>query len=283
MKDFSFWEKAEDIAEGSGRSEKIWLTNPDTGQTGLFKFKKDKTTTDHFSECIASDIASLIGLPCAKIEVGTYNNREGSMSYNIKKPGQTLIEGVYCISSVYKNYDVKELKDHDTNAHYSLEMIQTALEPFKLFDKFLPILIFDFLIGNSDRHQNNWALIEENRTYQICSLYDNSSSLCAYINEEKIDLYLGNDINMWRSLVDTKSKSILYIKCKDKKRPTHLEVVTYLQRYHYNQTFEFVKSISISITDISVSKILNKYTEGLSEKKERFNSKIPYIQSCVIE
>lgn len=84
MKDFSFWEKAEDIAEGSGRSEKIWLTNPDTGQTGLFKFKKDKTTTDHFSECIASDIASLIGLPCAKIEVGTYNNREGSMSYNIK-------------------------------------------------------------------------------------------------------------------------------------------------------------------------------------------------------
>ncbi len=37
MKDFSFWEEYEGTPEGSGRSEKIWLMNPDTGQTGLFK------------------------------------------------------------------------------------------------------------------------------------------------------------------------------------------------------------------------------------------------------
>lgn len=41
MKDFSFWEEYEGSSEGSGRSEKIWLQNPDTGQIGLFKFKKD--------------------------------------------------------------------------------------------------------------------------------------------------------------------------------------------------------------------------------------------------
>ena len=52
MKDFSFWEQYEGTSEGSGRSEKIWLINPDTNQIGLFKFKKDKETTDHISECI---------------------------------------------------------------------------------------------------------------------------------------------------------------------------------------------------------------------------------------
>ena len=36
MKDFSFWEEYEGASEGSGRSEKIWLINPDTQQTGLF-------------------------------------------------------------------------------------------------------------------------------------------------------------------------------------------------------------------------------------------------------
>lgn len=41
MKDFSFWVEYEGASEGSGRSEKVWLMNPDTGQTGLFKFKKD--------------------------------------------------------------------------------------------------------------------------------------------------------------------------------------------------------------------------------------------------
>lgn len=53
MKDFSFWEEYEGAAEGSGRSEKIWLKNPDTKQIGLFKFKKDASTTDHVSECVA--------------------------------------------------------------------------------------------------------------------------------------------------------------------------------------------------------------------------------------
>lgn len=52
MKDFSFWIEYEGAAEGSGRSEKLWLINPDTEQTGLFKFKKDIETTDHVSECI---------------------------------------------------------------------------------------------------------------------------------------------------------------------------------------------------------------------------------------
>ena len=60
MKDFSFWKEYEGTSEGSGRSEKIWLQNPDTGQTGLFKFKKDVGTTDHISECIAYKIAKLL-------------------------------------------------------------------------------------------------------------------------------------------------------------------------------------------------------------------------------
>ena len=48
----------EGAAEGSGRSEKLWLTNPDTGQIGLFKFKKGTSTTDHVSKCIAYDLAN---------------------------------------------------------------------------------------------------------------------------------------------------------------------------------------------------------------------------------
>lgn len=40
MKDFSYWKEYEGTSEGSGRSEKIWLQNPDTGQIGLFKLKR---------------------------------------------------------------------------------------------------------------------------------------------------------------------------------------------------------------------------------------------------
>lgn len=62
MKDFSNWIKYERVAEASGTSEKIWLQNLDTGETGLFKFRKDKTTTDHVSESIAYRLACLLNL-----------------------------------------------------------------------------------------------------------------------------------------------------------------------------------------------------------------------------
>lgn len=273
MKDFSFWAEYEGASEGSGRSEKLWLMNPDTNQIGLFKYKKDTTTTDHVSECIAYDLAQLIGIPCAKFEIGTYKGREGSMSYNIvDHDGMTLIEGIYCISLVYNNFDADSLLDVKTEDRYSIEMIKMVLEPFKLFDDFLPILVFDFLIGNTDRHQSNWALIMENKSFKLSPLYDNSSSLCAYVKEEKIDHYLGNDQLLWKSLVDTKSKSIIRIKNRDKKQPTHLDILRYLKKNYYDQTIDIVKKIETLVTEDAICAILDKYEEVLSLKRKKLIS-----------
>ncbi len=268
MKDFSFWMEYEGASEGSGRSEKVWLMNPDTEQTGLFKFKKDITTTDHVSECIAYDLAKLLEIPCARFEIGIYQGREGSMSYNIvDRANMILIEGIYCISYRYHSFDVDQLMDAETGERYSIEMVKKVLEPLGLFDDFLPILIFDFLIGNTDRHQSNWALIPGEQGLEISPLYDNSSSLCAYVKEEKIDQYLGKDLRMWRSLVDTKSRSLIRIMATDKRQPTHLEVLKHLKENYYDQTIEIVKKTGRVVTDSSICDILYKYTEVLTEKK----------------
>lgn len=269
MKDFSFWMDYEGAAEGSGRSEKLWLVNPDTGQIGLFKFKKDKGTTDHVSECVACDLANLIDLPCAKFEIGSYRGREGSMSYHIlDHDGMTLVEGIYCISSMYHRFDEDSLMDMETGDRYSLDMIKTALEPWNLFYDFLPILIFDFLIGNTDRHQSNWALISEKETLRISPLYDNSSSLCAYVQESRIKDYLGKDELLWKSLVDTKSKSLIRITGKDKKQPTHLEMVQFLKDNYYEQTIKIEKKIETLVTENAVYTILNKYEEVLTQQRK---------------
>lgn len=269
MKDFSFWKEYEGASEGSGRSEKIWLINPDTNQIGLFKYKKDSKTTDHASECIASDLAGLLGISCAKVEIGTYLDQEGSMSYNIvRHEGTILIEGIYCISSRYRSYNADKLVNEEDNSRYSLEMIRTVLEPFHLWKNFLTIPIFDFLIGNTDRHQSNWALIMESDKESISPLYDNSSSLCAYVAESKIESYLGKDICLWKSLVDTKSKSLIRIRNNDLKQPTHLEVIKYLQSNYLKETESVVQKVIETMTDKAICDILDKYYEVLSKEKK---------------
>ena len=270
MKDFSHWKEYEGASEGSGRSEKKWLINPDTNQTGLFKRKKDVGTTDHVSECIASDLAKLIDVPCACFEIGLFHDWEGSMSYNIvEHERMTLIEGIYCISRLYSNFDVEKLMDIQTGERYSLEMIKKVMDIFNLFDEFLPILIFDFLIGNTDRHQSNWAFIMENNELRLSPLYDNSSSLCAYVPESKIEQYLGKDQMLWKSLVDTKSKSIIRINSNDEKLPTHATVLRFLVQNYYNQIKKIVNNIDQFVTKNKIYDILEKYSEVLSEKRKQ--------------
>ena len=55
-------------------------------------------------------------------------------------------------------------------------------------------MLFDCLIGNSDRHHSNWGVVpyikKGDTQYHICSklspLYDNCSSLCAYEDNNDI-------------------------------------------------------------------------------------------------
>ncbi len=273
MIDFSEWKVYDGASEGSGSSEKVWLINPETNQTGLFKYKKDEYTTDHVSECIAYKIACLLDIRCAKFELGTYHGREGSMSYNIISGKQSLVEGIHYILKKHPKYDKDTLvaKDHEV---YSLEMIKESIESFLDFKEFLTIPLFDYLIGNTDRHQNNWAVISEEGKLYFSPLYDNSSSLCAYMNEKDLVACLGKDKVKWKSVVETKSRSIIRITSKDTKKPTHLEILQYICENYYEETKETVSKIILRITEENIDRILQEYTnEVLSANKKKIIKK----------
>lgn len=263
MKDFSYWSEYEGASEGSGRSEKIWLINPDNKQTGLFKFKKDIQTTDHISECIAYKLACLLNIPCARFDIGIYKDKAGSMSYNIvNKEGILFLEGIHFINHIYSQYDPEQLLDIETGRKYSIEMIKKALEAYQgVFEQFIGILVFDYLIGNTDRHQSNWALVCENDKWRLSPLYDNSSSLCAYLSSSKLETFLGRDMKLWNSLVDTKSKSLIRIKESNTKIPTHLDVMKYIAVEYYDTAYPYVMSIRQNITSGIINNLLSEYSE----------------------
>lgn len=111
------------------------------------------------------------------------------MSYNINTNNNaTFREGLEYIQAHYPFYNKETLTDEYNNKKYSLQMIENSISELLDISEILKIIIFDCLIGNSDRHHSNWGVIpytknveEENYfRLKLCPLYDNGSSLCAY-------------------------------------------------------------------------------------------------------
>lgn len=282
LTDFTDWQPYKGASEGSGRSEKIWLISKDTEEIGLFKFPKSNATTEHISEALACDFAVLLGLSSARVEIGTYNGRIGSMSYLINDDkSETLIEGIYLINRVYPQYDPQKLFDKESGNYYCLDMILHSLDGIStLMDRdfradLFKMMIFDYLIGNTDRHQSNWAILSSPDGLLFSSLYDNGSSLCCYLNEESIDEFLGKDQVRFDALVNSKSKSRIRICAKNKKEPTHLEVLNHLYKNYAEEVIPFLICISKNLTPATIRPILMKYVDAdlLTLKRSRLIKK----------
>ena len=246
--DCTSWQPYRGIPEGSGRSEKQWLVSDD-GRIGLFKFPRvdpvsHSVTYEHVSEHLAHRIGTQLDVETATVNIATYQGRIGSLSHLITNENESLLEGLHFILGKHPDFEQETLRFSKTNEYYSIRDILCFDMGGRFLEFWIKMLLFDFMIGNSDRHQSNWAYIlsldpesiasfskgegEFSEILRPCPLYDNGSSLCCRVRDDQVQAFLGNDALKLKSLVDTKSRSLVRIDPLSKKRPRHAEVVRYL-------------------------------------------------------
>lgn len=197
------------------------------------------------------------------------NGRFGSMSYNILgKTSTNLLEGIVFIQSSYPYYDKDKLEDSYYNTKYSVQMIEKSLEGIISIEKFYKVIIFDILIGNSDRHHSNWAIKAKHKNnnktvslwLDICYLYDNGSSLCAYEDNSDISIFF-KDKMKFEALVNTKSKSA--IGWENERPIRHFELLKKLKESAYSSTVPYIEKIKNNINEDSIDEILNQFDSGI--------------------
>lgn len=162
-----FW-----FSTGGTRAKK-YLQSPD-GRFYYFKRSQYKEATENklgkdfkyefWSEVIAYETGKLLGFSMLRYDIATFGDIMGCISESmINSEEEDLIEGVKYLQAFAPTYDPAD-KSHQNR--YTFQIIENALEKAKLKDaieNIIEIIIFDSLIGNGDRHQENWAVINKQK------------------------------------------------------------------------------------------------------------------------
>ena len=200
------------------------------------------------------------------------------MSYNLVDSNvgdnfTNLLEGIVFIENHYPYYDKDKLEDTYSNSKYSIQMIQNSLNGILEIDEFYKIVIFDILIGNSDRHHSNWAILAGGIVYKtpedmfdvffnysMSPLYDNGSSLCAYEDNNNLEIFF-KDKMKFEALVNTKSKSA--IGWEDERPIRHFELLKKIKDNAYDGTIQYVEKIKTNINEEKIDKILSEFNNNI--------------------
>jgi hypothetical protein len=177
----------------TGTREKCFVENPADEKLYFFKESIDKYPSEFWSEIIASKIGKLLGFNIIDYNIGIYKDKVGCISESIiDSENQELIHGVNILKKEIPGYIVTD------RPIVSFNEIERALSNYRGFiNKFIEILIFDALIGNQDRHSENWALI---RSLDTTNLELNKSRVVQYMVNLYSKYLLPLKTSFWKKL-----------------------------------------------------------------------------------
>ncbi len=191
------------VTEQMGTKRKFWCQHPN-GDLTLFKQSRTHAG-EHWSEKIAAEIAGLINLPHAEIELATYQGHHGTISrdFTVNRTVGSLIHGNELMLELDPAYPSQGRNFRI--AQHTLDRIFTVVgQPFidrpskmtaepeiqTAVDVFVGYLLLDSLIANTDRHHANWGILlkgnrDGNRRAELAPTFDHASSLGRELTDAK--------------------------------------------------------------------------------------------------
>lgn len=187
VQDVTGWPVVQIESEGSDAKE--WLAGPDDSRwlckpavTPLNGIRQG----EDWSEWLAAEVAELFGIPHATIRLAERDGCPAALSRSLLEQGEELQPGAALLQGVpgFVPRSKARTGHNVANISQALEIIEPPRGwsgpsgPGASFAVFSGYLIFDALIANTDRHEENWAVIRSSDgVVSLAASFDHATSL----------------------------------------------------------------------------------------------------------
>jgi len=195
--------------EEMGSKTKFWYRNKDdhtsTSEVDenlwLFKFPQPYTG-QHWAEKIAAEVALVLGIRHARVELAEFQGTRGSATQSFVRNGSSLYHGNQVLQGVVHGYD-PEQRFHQSshtlhNIYSAMNAIFSEQEAAGLARNLITdYVLLDAVIGNTDRHHQNWGILRKRvgNTWKdsVAPSFDHASSLGRELVDDRRDRYLADN------------------------------------------------------------------------------------------
>ncbi|WP_018249862.1 HipA domain-containing protein [Orenia marismortui] len=249
----------------TGKSDSYWIQNVVNRQKAILKIPKEQErensigySGEHLAEKLASEIGLKLGLNMPEIDLAIYDNIECCISYSFCQAGGVeLKEG--------REILIQDITENENRDKYTVENIVSHLHEYGLVEEFVEMMLFDALVGQQDRHEENWGILncpgDPVNRYQFAPIYDNSSCLTREVHRYKhgINIKLYNSEHFKSYL--RRSKSLIRIESNNTHTISHFDMVEYLYDKYPELCISFNDKLK-GITKKEIEDIISKIPSG---------------------
>ena len=249
--------------EEMGSKKKFWYSPPGEQQPRwLFKYPQ-RGTGQHWAEKIAAEIAGSIGIPRAGVELAVFNGERGSATKSFAHGGFELIHGNQILAAFLRDYDPqKRFRQSEHTVHSVLSAVDRACGETaakgRAKERMAEYMVLDALIGNTDRHHENWGVLlrrkQDRWVGSVAPSFDHASSLGRELRDESRERRLVE--NQVSSYVE-RGRGGIYWSASESHGPSPIELVR-RSAASYPEIFRPALGKLVRINDATIDDVLHR-------------------------
>ena len=252
----------------------------------LFKNSFERYPDQFWTEIIAYRIGCMLNIPVPPAFVA-FDNKKGTcgalIEWFLNYPEQTeerFVSGGDIFSGMIKGFDRKKGTQHNftsIEAYFSTKTLSEATPDWLTY--WFDMLFFDTLIGNNDRHQDNWGVLwslrDNKPKARMAPVFDNGTSLGYEILESKMINF--DNPERLRTYIN-KGRHHLRWRIEDEQQIHHIELILKLLEQFPILKNRLLKKLSLFQVE-QLQAMMGQYTRfqitiPLSENRANFVCKL---------